>query len=77
LFVVGHFVSILAAEANTCGIAYAYLGAKTSYYQGARTLQTYVHEIGHNIGLGHSGSIAGNPPPQMDTRYVYGDQYVT
>lgn len=77
---VGHFVYILADEANMCGTAYAFTRNKRSFYSGAQSLQVYVHEIGHNIILGHSGSVYGGeitdstPKADRDSRGIYGDQ---
>jgi hypothetical protein len=48
-------------------IAYAYVGARKSVYRGKFGSQVWVqaHEIGHNIGLGHSG---------IDKGSLYGDE---
>lgn len=36
-------------------LGYAYVGGVKSVYKGVPNFQTNVHEIGHNLGLSHSG----------------------
>mmetsp|Transcript_17221 Transcript_17221/g.39802 ORF Transcript_17221/g.39802 Transcript_17221/m.39802 type:complete len:784 (+) Transcript_17221:187-2538(+) len=52
------------SEAGVPGepIAYAYVGAKKSVYKDPYGSQVWVqlHEIGHNLGLGHSGLVGGS-----------------
>eukprot|EP00536_Pseudo-nitzschia_multiseries_P009070 jgi/Psemu1/22252/gm1.22252_g len=50
-------------------LGYAYVGGVKSVYRGVPSFQTTVHEVGHNIGLGHSGIEDG-----LDSFYTeYGD----
>jgi hypothetical protein len=68
---VKHFLHIAPSQINLCSGAYAYVGGTTSFYKGARGLQTYLHELGHNIYLGHSG-VAGYPGVLLEE--TYGDR---
>ena len=36
-------------------LGYAYVGGVKSVYKGIPTFQTLMHEVGHNLGLSHSG----------------------
>jgi hypothetical protein len=56
-------------------IAYAYVGARKSVYKGKYGSEVWVqtHEIGHNIGLGHSGIDEGSVSVFSEGS-VYGDK---
>ena len=41
-------------------LGYAYVGGVKSVYRGVPSFQTIIHEIGHNLGLSHSG-LEDNP----------------
>eukprot|EP00537_Pseudo-nitzschia_pungens_P012534 CAMPEP_0172385886 /NCGR_PEP_ID=MMETSP1061-20121228/3496_1 /TAXON_ID=37318 /ORGANISM="Pseudo-nitzschia pungens, Strain cf. pungens" /LENGTH=556 /DNA_ID=CAMNT_0013115073 /DNA_START=324 /DNA_END=1990 /DNA_ORIENTATION=+ len=41
-------------------LGYAYVGGVKSVYKGIPSFQTVIHEIGHNLGLSHSGLESGS-----------------
>lgn len=63
-------MAILASEAHFCPgvIASAGMKNKKSYFKGARTLTSYMHELGHNINIAHSG-VEGYPGSAYLTDY--------
>ncbi|KAL3817830.1 hypothetical protein ACHAXA_002697 [Cyclostephanos tholiformis] len=60
----GHVMFVVATCKQECGwAAYAYVGSWLSVFQGNYYAYPAVamHEIGHNLNLGHSGGLDGKP----------------